>query len=188
METEVGRQMTAALSAVRKMHFDCSRLLRDIDKEFDGYRSVYASIATMDLSYDVKVGRYMAEGLLRHYAKGVSPSQVIAVNIVFFDERRKVTEPLFIIAKILYAAPLEIATDRNKAWDPWVAYLDWNKERKYNEIILLEGPLKKDSVLRVSVLAVPLFTIDSETRAQEIVRSVRDFAFPEGQGAVQACS
>jgi len=61
METEVGRQMTAALSAVRKMHFDCSRLLRDIDKEFDGYRSVYASIATTDLSYDVKTGLYMAE-------------------------------------------------------------------------------------------------------------------------------
>jgi hypothetical protein len=188
METEVGRQMTAALSAVRKMHFDCSRLLRDIDKEFDGYRSVYASIATTDLSYDVKTGLYMAEGLLRHYAKDVSPSQVVAVNIVFFDVGGKVTEPLFIIAKILYAAPLEVATNRNKAWDPWRAYLEWNKERKHGEIIVLEGPLKKDSILRIAVLAVPLFTIDSETRAQDVVRRVRDFAFSEEQEAVQACS
>ena len=179
MENEAGKQMTGALSAVRKMHSDCSRLLRDIDRELDGYRSVYASIATMDLSYDVKSGLYMAEGLLRHYVKGVSPTEVIAIKIAFFEP--SIIEPLFIIAKIQYLSPLETAPDRNKAWDPWDAFLKWTPERKLEEPILLQGPLKKGLISNMALLAVPLFSIDGEMRAQAIVQRIRDYNFPEGK-------
>jgi hypothetical protein len=124
----------------------------------------------MDLSYDVKAGLYMAQGLLRHYAKGVSPTEVIALNIAFFG--KGIIEPLFIIAKIQYLAPLEAATDRNKAWDPWNAYMLWTEDERLDEVILLQGPLKKDSITNMAVLAVPLFGIDSEKRAQAIIQRV----------------
>jgi hypothetical protein len=85
-----GQQMTAALSAVRQMHRDSSRLLRDLDRFLAGFKPVFGSFATTDLSYDIKKGDYMAAGLLRHWVHSESPSEVIAVNIVFWDRSPKV--------------------------------------------------------------------------------------------------
>ena len=116
-----GKQMTAALKAVRQMHADSSRLLLDLDRVMVGYKPVYGSVVTMDLSYDIKRGAYMSEGLLRHWVRSSEPNQVIAVNLAFWDDNADVEEPLFIAAKLVYAEPLSTVPDRNRAWDPWNA-------------------------------------------------------------------
>ena len=93
--------MTKALTAVMQMHSDSARLLRDFDQWMDGYRSAFGSKATIDLSRDVKFGLYMADGLYRHYVRDEAPNIVLAINIVFFDSRNKVEQPLLIAAKLL---------------------------------------------------------------------------------------
>jgi len=52
-----GTQMTAAIKAVLQMHSDASKLLLDLDKTMQGYQTLFGSVATINLSWDVKTGK-----------------------------------------------------------------------------------------------------------------------------------
>jgi hypothetical protein len=170
-----GLLMTKALTAVMQMHADSARLLRDFDQWMDGYRSASGSQATNNLSYDVKTGLYMADGLFRHYVRDDALNIVLAINILFFDSKNKVEQPLLIAAKLLYASEVEYVSDR--AWDPWSAYFIWNKDRSYRKTIALEGAFKKGNLSRIAVAAMPLYDVTTESVLHEFVRPVRDFEF-----------
>ena len=171
-----GKQMMLAIQAVRGLHTDASRLLLDLDRGLVGYRSVYGSFATMDLSYDIKRGTFMSNGLLRHWLHNSQPDAVIAVNIAFWDDRGKVTEPLFIAAKLLYTDQLEKAGDRTKAWDPWYAYLDWTTPRLENEVSEAQPPAKRQDLRRAITIGVPLCSVTTEAHGHELIERVRNFA------------
>ena len=167
----------AALKAVRQMHADSSRLLLDLDRAMVGYKPVYGSVATMDLSYDIKRGAYMSEGLLRHWVRHSEPNQVIAVNLVFWDDNANVEEPLFIAAKLLYAESLSNTPDRNKAWDPWYAYLNWMPKRMVGIVTEGKPHAKRTDLLRVASVGAPLASISSENVARELLQVVVDHRF-----------
>lgn len=176
-----GVQMARALRAVREMHSDASRLLLDLDRGLLGYKSVYGSFATMDLSYDIKRGMFMAEGLLRHWVESSAKDTVVAVNIAFWDETAKIIEPMFIAAKLLYLEPVPTTPDRSKAWDPWSAYLSWTTDRKPWELLEAAPPQKRADLLRVVTFAVPLSSITTEAHGRDLLNKVKEYDFNEAK-------
>ncbi len=109
--------MGIALKAVLQMHSDASKLLIDLDTAMQGYKSVFGNVATANLTYDVKSGMYMADGLFRHYTKGDDESQVRAVNLCFFDKKDPhLDEPLFVAAHLAYSPPAEIGQEKSKRY------------------------------------------------------------------------
>jgi hypothetical protein len=172
-----GTQMLLALKAVRTMHADSSRLLLDLDRALVGYKSIYGSFATMDLSYDIKRASFMSEGLLRHWVHSSRPDTVIAVNIAFWDDNAGLNEPFFIAAKLLYADALQTTPDRNKAWDPWYAYLNWTNQRKLNEIVEAKPPEKRADILRAVSIGVPLSSIVTEAHGAMILEKAKSYDF-----------
>src|SRR5580698_3737311 len=105
MNDDYGKQMAMALKAVLKMHSDSSKLLLDLDRTMQGYRSLFDNIATTNLSYDVKRGKYMADGLFRHYVRDNDELEVRAVNICFCDENdHNFMEPIFVAAHLSYVS------------------------------------------------------------------------------------
>ena len=85
MRTEQGRNIASALMAVRNLHGDCGRLLRDCDKFIGrGRPSVFGSFVTKDLTYSVNSALWMAEGLYRYYDSG--SLQVDGIGITLFKQ------------------------------------------------------------------------------------------------------
>jgi hypothetical protein len=174
-----GTQMTTAIKAVLQMHSDASKLLLDLDKTMQGYQTLFGSIATINLSWDVKTGKYMADGLFRHYVRKDDETQVRAVNICFFDVNDlSFEEPILVAAHISYFSVAKNMPEKSKrAWDPWTAFASWNQEKVFNKRIVLDGPLKGGAIQSVILTATPLFSIHN----QETVKALINAVAPEEQ-------
>jgi len=175
---EWGLQMSLALKAVRAMHVDSSRLLLDLDRTLVGYTSVYRSVATIDsMSYDIKKPDFMTDGVFRHWVHPSQADTVIAVNLAFWDDNVDLKEPFFIAAKIRYAEPLPNPWDRNKAWDPWHAYLSWTNPREVDLLSEAKPPEDRADILRAVSVGTPLSRIATEASGARFLNLVKSFNF-----------
>jgi hypothetical protein len=161
MNSETGKQMASAIQAVLHMHSDCTKLLLDLDKSLRDYRPLFGNVVTSDLGSSISRRTFIASGLFRHYFRNDDQTQVLGVNVCFFTNDGKFTEPLFIVARLSYYASASGPERLDRGWDPWYAFLDWNPERKFNAAIFLDGPLKNGSVERVALAACPLLSVSS---------------------------
>jgi len=175
MSENYGENITRAMRAVLQMHADSSKLLLDLDREMMDYVSLYDNIATANLSYDVKSKRFMAEGLFRHYVRAKTDTEVIAVNILFFDEGIKTafSEPLFVASKLSYLNTTGSSSERqSRFWNPWQALTDWSHGEALKGVVHLSEIKKSGEVQSATVRAVPLFGISSIEQAMYVMREV----------------
>ena len=59
-----------------------------------------------------------------------------------------------------------------RAWDPWTAFVEWNKEKVFEKTIDLEGPLKNGTLESVTLIAAPLFSIQNQEKAKDLIKAV----------------
>jgi hypothetical protein len=174
MGTEQGKQVGIALKAVLEMQSDCIKLIEDLDKFMTGYRSVYGNIVTLDLGSTIGRKTYVAEGLIRLYARPKEHANVLCINICFFDRNDpKFVEPILVAANIIYESiPPDQSESPRRCWDAWHAFLDWAPERVFDQPITLTQPPKRPTIETVTVAAMPLFgikNIDDVKRLVELV-------------------
>ena len=179
--TNYGKKIGNALQAVRRMHSDASRLLQDCDGTIGkGRASIYRSSATRDLTHSVRANHYMAEGLYRLYdAADEDPGLVEGVSVYFFDEDRLVDEPVLIVGQIKYhAEPDSPIKASSKEWDLWDAFFTWSDQRVFNEVLVA---LLDDNgrIERVTLIAVPLYSVDNMNVVESLMKRVRDHTSSE---------
>ena len=172
--TEYGEKVGAALKAVVQLHIDTSKLLVDFDKKMLGYTSVFANVATSELTYHVRAEGWIASGVYRYYAKAEQPGLIDAITVCFLDPR--LTEPLLVVAELKYH--LESGADIKqicKPWDLWSLYFDWCSGAGEQQIIATKDA-DNGRIEWAKLKAVPLYTIQQIADVKQILDEVRGSA------------
>jgi len=174
MGTEQGKQLGIALKAVLEMQSDCTKLIEDLDKFMMGYRSLYGSVVTLDLGSTIGRRTYVAEGLIRLYARPEEDARVLCINICFYDRNDpKFEEPILVAANISYQpAPPDQTEKLKRGWDAWHSFLDWAPERIYDQPITLARPPKRPTIETVTLAATPLFGVKNIDDVKKLVELV----------------
>ncbi len=171
MADEPGLQMDRAMKAVIKMHGDCIKLFHDLDAAMSGFDSYFGNVVTQQLGSSINNRKYIADGLIRTYYRPSDESQMLGVNVCFYDlNDPRFVEPMLVVANLSYQ-PMTVDQGEKylRGWDPWFAFLSWNKDRKYREAIRIERPKKRGTIEHVVVAAAPLFSISNLQTALEVV-------------------
>jgi hypothetical protein len=121
----------------------------------------------------------MAEGLYRHYTISQHPTIAVAVNLCFFDSSNLtlLNEPLFVAAELRYEAVPPVK-DYERAWDPWSAFLGWNKGANIGELVIVESPETVRRKLVARLMAVPLYEITGSDYVRELLLKVCTVPLP----------
>ena len=169
MESNNGKQMGKAIRAVLDMQDDCIRLFHDLDKAFPDYLSLYGNVVTINQANSISRREYIAEGLIRLYARAGSEERVLGINICFYDGAR-LEEPIFVAANTLYRTSIRDNKEKlEMGWDPWCAFLKWNPNREYGTPVTLRNPSKRSTLEQVTVAAAPLYSLTSLQGALQII-------------------
>jgi len=124
-ETDYGKKMGHAIMAVAKMHGQVSQLFSDCDSLFPDYESVFANIATRDLTYNVRADHWMADGVFRYWFQ--SGHSVPAITAIFYHDGQE--EPLLLVGCIDYTdVNSQNLKERCNSWDLWWAIADWTAQ------------------------------------------------------------
>lgn len=170
METDYGKQMGSAIGAVLDMQSDCIRLLRDLDKALDPIRPLMGNLVTSGNGSSINSPQlYLTQYLFRLYAPVNANYRVLGLNLCFHDHpHRRFPEPIFVVANAEYdpAVP-DRQEELQRAWDPWSAFFDWNSERTLGKA-LATSP-RRGSIQKITVAAVPLYSINSLSAAIETI-------------------
>lgn len=171
MESDYGKQMSSAISAVLEMQEDCIRLFRDLDKALKDLVPLLGTAVTTGMGTTInKKELYIAQYLFRLYSPPKAKHRVLGVNICFHDHpKRRFPEPLFIAANTEYDAAAAEAELLQRAWDPWSAYLDWNSDKAWGKSITVTP--QRSSILKITVAAVPLYSINTIEAAVGVAHS-----------------
>ena len=162
MVDEAGLRMGAALRAVLQMQADSVKLLRDLDRGLQGYKSLFGNYVTSGIGSSINTQGFLADGMFRHYSVDGKWGRSLAATICFFDLKRpeRLLEPVFVAANLEYIDPDPDPGEKQKrAWDAWYAYVEWAPGRKFNEVIILDNPEQRESLARVEFVAAPLYSI-----------------------------
>jgi hypothetical protein len=172
MATEQGQSMYKAIKAVISMQADCIKLIEDLEKDkLSGLQPFYGTVVALDLGTALYRRRYVAQVIARMYLRDACQTEMLGLNCCFYDfDNPAFVEPILVAARLTYRQKVVDAGERNlRGWDPWYAFLVWNKEKKYNSPITIENPQKRDTVERVIVAAAPLFSINNLEAASALV-------------------
>lgn len=181
MSEDYGKQINMALRAVERMHSDCSRLLRDFDRKMEGWKSVFGSYATRDLTYNVAAERWMAEGVYRFYSQKALPHVVRGVTISFIEA--KTEQPLVLVAELKYVDETSEIKAVCREWDIWQLYFDWGSRKALDEVVALTSPDPSKRIQSGRVLAKPLYAINSIEEVAEMMNRVASADRPNSLGA-----
>ncbi len=103
MDAEYGKQMGRAIRAVLDMHADCVKLLSDLDKTLVEYESIFGNVVALNQGITISRRAYIAEGLIRLYARRSDADRVLGINICFYDENDpEFVEPILVVANTRY--------------------------------------------------------------------------------------
>jgi len=174
MVDDPGIQMDRAMKAVIKMHGDCIKLFNDLDAAMEGFESYFGNVVTQQLGSSVNNRKYIADGLIRFYSRAKNETDMLGFNVCFYDlNDPKFVEPLLVVAHIAYQPMSVDPTEKyQRGWDPWYAFLSWNKEKKFHSPIRIERPRKRGTIEHVTVAAAPLFSINSVEAALSLAEMV----------------
>lgn len=161
MAIESGKQMVHAMKAIIKMQGDCVRLFNDLDAALDGLESYFGNVVTQQLGSSISNRKYIADGLIRFYAK--NETDMLGVNVCFYDLNDPMfVEPALVVAHIFYQPMSVDPTEKyQRGWDPWSAFFSWSEERTYGKPIQIERPRKRGAIEHLIVAAQPLFSVNS---------------------------
>jgi hypothetical protein len=173
--TEYGLKIGKALSAVRTMYADASKLLQDCDGTIGkGRTSIYGSYVTSGLTYHVRAKHYMAEALFRLYDAGEGVAGLVeGVSIYFLDQKDRAAEPILIVGQVKYHIEQE-ATIKSVSgeWDLWYAYFDGCESQAFDEVLAPE-PNDTGRIEWVKVIAVPLYSVANMDVVVDLMNKVR---------------
>lgn len=172
--TDYGKNIGQALEAVRKMHSQVSQLLVDCDGLFEGYRSVFGSYATKELTYAHNADFWMAEGVYRYWFRENLP--VIGVTVIFLQTDTTVQreEPLLVVGQVNYHDfNPENPKEQCEEWDLWYSLTDWgNQPFRLGQIRELIKPDVEDRIDKIVATAVPLFSIENFADVKQLFANV----------------
>jgi hypothetical protein len=179
MSDGYGKKIGQAIRAVQQMHSDSSRLLLDLDRIMHGWECLYGAYVANDIPSTVARGRFMAEGLYRHYSLPQHPTRVVALNLCFFDATKPslLAEPLLVAAELNYElqGPMKSA---GREWDPWTAFFGWIDRPNDGELITLESPECFPRKLSARLLASPLYDVKGSDHLRELIAKVCSIPLP----------
>jgi hypothetical protein len=142
--------------------------------KLSGLQSFYNNAVALDLGQALSRRKYVAQMIARLYLRNGCETEMLGLNCCFYDfDNPALVEPILVAARLTYKPKPIDASERNlRGWDPWYAFLVWNKETPYNETITIENPPKRHTIERVVVAAAPLFSINNLEAAAALVDSV----------------
>jgi hypothetical protein len=160
MNDDYGHKVGAALLAIQQLHGDCSRLLLDADKLMGNWIAIHGTYVTSNLSWDVKRGFYMAEGLYRHYANANKPNCVRSIITCFGSNREPIPEPLLLLSELKYVSGSPTKGTVAGVWDPWALY--FAEDREHNKLIRFDAPYKAINISTAKLTGFPLYSLKSK--------------------------
>jgi len=175
-QADYGKSVGTALKIVRQLHWDTMRLLTDFDGLMAGWKSVFGNTVTSSISVSLPQGFWMAEGVFRYYVSPTEAGAVDGVTIAFEDYQRRVDEPLILGARIAYYINQGQQIDAVcKHWDIWELFFDKSEKREPGRVMIYNDPYPQ-RIKRASVIAVPLYSIESVEDAHRLLKEVREAA------------
>lgn len=175
MNDDYGKKMANAAKAIRQMHLDTSKLLRDCDGAiWQGKPSIFGNTVTKDLTYHVEATQWMAEGVYRWYEDPSQPglAEGITACFVHAGAPEMIDEPLLLVGRIKYLGTNASLDDLCDEWDLWEAYMTWLPDRETGKVLSPTPPAKKP-IEWVRILAVPLYSIRKIEDVRDLVDQVR---------------
>jgi len=175
---DYGKKMNSALSAVRRMHSDVSKLLVDVDSTIGkGMNPIFGSYATTNLTYNYRADYWMAAFVYRLFSDAINPGSVKGITVWFFDDAKRIDEPYLLVGELEYELAPEQTLEK-----PWVsdlinAYSKWHDKPTSN--VVLTGRSPKPAVRSYKVIATPLYSITSMADLVELMDRVQEAGFPE---------
>ncbi len=154
-ETEDGKDVGRALTAVAVLHSELRRLLRDSDSLFPEHEVVFGSTVTRDLTHALERGFWMAEGLYRFWRKEGGPVAGLTAILCSSDDPSSPEEPILVAGRMWFSR----APTVNDSWLLWHAHRDWDESRPVGRLMEF-SPTPVDGVEKVVILAVPLYHIE----------------------------
>ena len=174
MSNEQGVQMGLAMKAIINLHQDSVKLISDIDKHMQGFESFYGNVVTQGLGSSISNRKYIADGLMRHYHRAGNLSEMLGVNVCFYDlNDPNFAEPILVVARTTYV-PMDVdyAERYRRAWDPWYSFLSWAPARTYGEAISLSTPKNRETIVNLTVAALPLYEVKTLAGAVGLIELV----------------
>jgi hypothetical protein len=175
---DYGQKMNSALSAVRRMHSDVSKLLVDVDSTIGkGMNPIFGSYATTNLTYNYKADYWMAAFVYRLYSDAEKPGIVKGITVWFFDDSNQIAEPLLLVGELQYELAPEQTLEKTWVSDLINAYSKWHASPTTN--VVLTGRTPKPAVRSYRVIASPLYSITSMADVVELMDRVQQADLPE---------
>ncbi len=153
-ETEVGKNVGKALSAIASLHSQVGKLLRDCDSLFPEFESVYGNEVTRDLSRSIDRGFWMAEGVYRFWRKDAR--SVVGLTIIFWstEEPGKIEEPILVVGRVEYSEePIDL-----DPWPLWHVQRKWDESGALGRVVELSRP--EDGIAQLKSISIPLYDIE----------------------------
>ena len=168
-----GKKMNDVLAAVRDLHRDCSRLIRDVDdwmSERKWHRFGDDDTAVR-FSADLKKGLFMPEYIYRRWTHGKhsEASRVRGVFIWLFDKSKPkhgcLSVPTLIASDLNYSQQISF---KNGHWDPYFVLCDLPPGVVMNQAAKVWW--KADTIQEISgaVIANPLFALTSADQVEQM--------------------
>ena len=177
---ENGRKMNLALTAVRDLHRDCSRLLLDIDDwmQKKHWRRFADDDTAARPSNDLKKAFFMAPYLYRRwvFGKQAQAARVQGVFIFLFDKGNDgfLDVPTLIASDFTYHKPVSFKEQRH--WDPYHALCDWSGTMAMNQVLEVDSERSGGKVHSGTLIARPLFALTTSTDVEVMLQDIAKVA------------
>ena len=174
MSDSYGKKVGSALSAIRAMHSDVSRLFQDCDGTIGkGRPSVFTNYVTRDLTWSLNGPYWMADGVYRYYdASDRGPGVATGLTAYFLDEKSLSQEPLLLVGEIGYRFEGKSSLKGVcKEWDLWDAFFEWSTPFSL-VTVLTPQPRDVDRISWVKVIGVPLYSITGMSDVENLMAQV----------------
>jgi hypothetical protein len=104
------------------------------------------------------------------------PGEVHGVTVAFEDYSRRIDEPLFLAAAIVYyIEPAQDILAACRPWDIWELYFDKSAKRELGRVMEYTDPYPQ-RIKSARVITVPLYSIESVEDAHRLLDDVRKVA------------
>lgn len=158
--SDYGTKMNSALSAVRRMHSDVSKMLVDADSTIgNGWNPIFGSFATTNLTYSYRADYWMAAFVYRLFSDANNPGTVKGITVWFFDDSKLIIEPHLLVGELEYELAPEQTLEKTWVSDLINAYSKWHVMPTVDTVLTGRNP--KQVVRSYKVIATPLYSIAS---------------------------
>lgn len=177
--SDYGRKMKSALSAVRRMHSDVSKMLVDADSTIGkGLNPLFNGYATTNLTYSYRADCWMSGLVFRLFTDTDRPGIVKGITVWFFDNANKMTEPHLLAGELAYDLTPDQKIEKVCLGDDQItAYSKWHGNPVPDTVLTGRNP--KPSVRSYKVIATPLYSIASMADEVELMDRVQLADFPK---------